>query len=185
VAELGALVSVHTDEPLVAARAIAAGACILNGAGARHGGELAQLCAQTGAALVLLREHVEQALAIGVVREQLVLDPGPALARTPAEASFVLADVERLHALGAPLLVDLSRDELIGQPSAAPPRAGAAPMLAALATGLDAGAQLFRVTDVSAASDFLTVRAALSGELLPSRDLELPEELRYERSAVE
>ncbi len=58
-------------------------------------------------------------------------------------------------------------------------------MLAALATGLDAGAQLFRVNDVSAASDFLTVRAALSGELRPSRDLALPEELRYERSTVE
>jgi dihydropteroate synthase len=45
---------------------------------------------------------------------------------------------------------------------------------------VDAGAHIFRVHDVSAARDFLTVRAALSGELEPSRDLALSEVLRYE-----
>ena len=50
---------------------------------------------------------------------------------------------------------------------------------------MDAGAHIFRVHDVSAVSDFLAVRAALSGELQPSRDLALTEELRYEPFVAE
>jgi hypothetical protein len=37
------------------------------------------------------------------------------------------------------------------------------------------------VHDVAAAADFLKVRAALAGELVPRRDLALAEEHRYER----
>ena len=35
--------------------------------------------------------------------------------------------------------------------------------------------------DIAAAVDFLTVRSALAGELVPGRDLALTEEIRYER----
>jgi hypothetical protein len=41
------------------------------------------------------------------------------------------------------------------------------------------------VHDVAAATDFLKVRAALAGELVPRRDLALTEEIRHEPSPRE
>ena len=75
----------------------------------------------------------------------------------------------------------ISRKDFIGALTGRAPRERLAGTLAALAHGVDAGAHIFRVHDVAAAADFLAVRAALSGELEPSRDLALAEELRYDR----
>ena len=75
----------------------------------------------------------------------------------------------------------ISRKDFIGALTSRPPRERLAGTLAALAHGLDRGARIFRVHDVAAAADFVVVRAALSGELEPRRDLALAEELRYER----
>ncbi|HEX5146311.1 MAG TPA: dihydropteroate synthase, partial [Conexibacter sp.] len=51
--ELDAVVSVDTYKPAVAAAAIAAGASIVNDVSGLRDPELAEVCAQTGAALVL------------------------------------------------------------------------------------------------------------------------------------
>jgi dihydropteroate synthase len=206
--ELGAIVSVDTYKPAVARAAIAAGATIVNDVSGLRDPGLAEVCAQTGAALVLmhtraapkqrmqdpdlyedltsevlsfLRGRVEQAIAAGVVLEQLILDPGPDFSKTPAQTIALLARVERLHELERPLLMAISRKDFIGALTARPPRERLPGTLAALAHGVDAGAQIFRVHDVAAAADFLKVRAALAGELEPRRDLALAEEHRYER----
>ena len=102
------------------------------------------------------------ALAAGVAREQLILDPGPDFAKTPAQTIALLAHIERLHELGLPLLMAISRKDFIGALTGRPPRERLAGTLAALAHGVDAGAHIFRVHDVAAAADFLTVRAALA-----------------------
>jgi dihydropteroate synthase len=212
VGELGAIVSVDTYKVPVARAAIAAGARIVNDVSGLRTPELAELCAQTGAALILmhtraaprerlqdpdlyaditeevlafLRERIGLALAAGVAREQLILDPGPDFSKTPAQTIRLLVEVERLHELGLPLLMAISRKDFIGALTGRPPGGRLAGTLAALAHGVDAGAHIFRVHDVSAARDFLTVRAALSGELEPSRDLALAEGLRYEPFAAE
>jgi len=112
--------------------------------------------------------------------DQLIVDPGPDFAKTPAQTIRLLAESERLHELGMPLLMAISRKDFIGALTGRPPRERLAGTLAALAHGADVGAHIFRVHDVSAAADFLTVRAALSGQLEPDRDLVLAEELRYE-----
>ena len=206
--ELGAIVSVDTYKPAVARAAIAAGATIVNDVSGLRDPGLAEVCAQTGAALVLmhtraapkqrmqdpdlyedltsevlsfLRGRVEQAIAAGMVLEQLILDPGPDFSKTPAQTIALLARVERLHELERPLLMAISRKDFIGALTARPPRERLPGTLAALAHGVDAGAQIFRVHDVAAAADFLKVRAALAGELEPRRDLALAEEHRYER----
>jgi dihydropteroate synthase len=206
--ELGVAVSVDTYKPPVARAAIAAGATIVNDVSGLRDPGLAELCAQTGAALVLmhtrappkqrvqdpdlyddvtgevlafLRKRVEQAIAAGVTTEQLILDPGPDFAKTPAQTIRLLADARRLHELGRPLLMAISRKDFIGALTGRTPRERLPGTLAALAHGVDAGAHIFRVHDVAAAADFLMVRSALAGELEPRRDLALAEEHRYER----
>jgi len=206
--ELGAIVSVDTYKPAVARAAIAAGARIVNDVSGLRDPELAEVCAQTGAALVLmhtrgapkqrlqdpdlyddvvgevcafLRERIERALALGVDPEQIILDPGPDFAKTPAQTIELLAGVGRLHELGRPLLMAVSRKDFIGALTGRPPRERLPGTLAALAHGVEVGARIFRVHDVAAAADFLKVRAALAGELQPRRELALAEEQRYEQ----
>jgi dihydropteroate synthase len=117
--------------------------------------------------------------------EQLIVDPGPDFAKTPAQTIRLLVEVRRLHELKLPLLMAISRKDFIGALTHRTPRARLAGTLAALAHGVDSGAHIFRVHDVAAASDFLTVREALKGELEPSRDLALADELRYEPTGAE
>ncbi len=205
------VVSVDTYKPAVARAAIAAGARIVNDVSGLRDPALAEVCAETGAALVVmhtaaaprvrrqdpdlytdvlaevlafLRDRVAVALDAGVAREQLILDPGPDFAKTPAQTIELLSHVGRLHELELPLLLAISRKDFLGALTGRPPRERLAGTLAALAHGLDAGAHIFRVHDVAAAADFLTVRAALSGAAgAPKRDLVLAEELRHDRVA--
>jgi dihydropteroate synthase len=207
VAELDIAVSVDTYKPEVARAAIAAGAGIVNDVSGLRDPELAGVCAQTRTALVVmhtraqpkqrlqdpelyadvltdvlefLRERTELAQQLGVAREQLIVDPGPDFAKTPAQTIELLAHVQRLHELGLPLLMAVSRKDFIGALTERPPRERLGGTLAAVAHGVDAGAHILRVHDVAAVHDFLRVRAALGGELAPRRDLAIAEEHRHE-----
>jgi dihydropteroate synthase len=217
--ELGAIVSVGTHEASLARAAIAAGASIINDASGPGDPAVAEVCAHTGAALVVmhtraaqderrqdpdrderrqdpdlygditgevlafLRERMATAVRLGVAPKQLIVDPGPDFAKTPAQTVRLLADVGRLHELHRPLLMAISRKDFIGALTQRAPRERLAGTLAALAHGADAGAHIFRVHDVAAAADFLTVRAALSGNAPPRSDLTLPEALRFDPGA--
>ncbi|HXP38154.1 MAG TPA: dihydropteroate synthase, partial [Solirubrobacteraceae bacterium] len=129
-----------------------------------------------------LRERIDLAEAAGVASEQLIVDPGPDFAKTPAQTIRLLAEAGRLHELERPVLMAISRKDFVGALTGRAPRERLAGTLAALAHGVDAGAHVFRVHDVAAATDFLTVRAALAGIAAPGRDLALAEELRHDRS---
>jgi dihydropteroate synthase len=207
--ELGATVSVDTYKPAVARAAIAAGASIVNDVSGLRDPELADVCAQTGAALVLmhtraaprermqdpdlyddvveevlafLRERIELALSRGVEREQLMVDPGPDFAKTPAQTIELLAGVGRMHELGLPVLMAISRKDFIGALTGRPPRERLGGTLAALAHGLAHGAHVFRLHDIAAAADYIRVRAALAGEAEVERELALADALRHERT---
>jgi dihydropteroate synthase len=209
-AEPGALVSVDTYKPEVAEAAIAAGAVIVNDVSGLRDPALAELCARTGAALVLmhtraapkerlqdpdryadvvadvaafLRERMDLAVAHGVDPEQLLLDPGPDFAKTPAQTVAVLRRLEVVHDLGRPLLLAVSRKDFIGAVTGRPPAGRDAGTLAALAHGADAGAHVFRVHDVAGAADFLAVRAVLRGDDEVPAGLALPDALRHEPPA--
>ena len=185
------LVSVDTYKPEVAAAAIEAGAGIVNDVSGLRDPALAEVCARTGAALVLmhtrvapkgtllspdayedvvadvvgfLRERMDVALAAGVSPEQIVLDPGPDFAKTPAQTVAVLRRLDALRTLGRPLLLAVSRKDFIGAITGRGPRERGAGTLAAIEAGVAAGAAILRVHDVAAAADFLAVRAVLSGE---------------------
>jgi dihydropteroate synthase len=205
--ELGATVSVDTYKPAVARAAVAAGAVIVNDVSGLRERQLAEVCAETGAALVLMhtlaepgqrlqdpdrygdivedvlafmRDRLDFAIAAGVKREQLILDPGPDFAKTPAQTVALLRHVDRLHELSRPLLLAISRKDFIGALTSRAPRERLAGTLAALDHGVRAGAHIFRLHDIGAAGDFLRVRAALEGTHEVSPALELAEELRYD-----
>ena len=100
----------------------------------------------------------------GVGEWQIVLDPGPDFAKTPAQTVAVLRRLDAVRALGHPVLLAVSRKDFLGAITGrAAPERGAG-TLAALAAGIDAGASILRVHDVAAAADFLAVRAVLRGE---------------------
>ena len=94
----------------------------------------------------------------------LIVDPGPDFAKTPAQTIELLRGAARLHELGRPILMALSRKDFIGALTGRMPREREAGTLAAIAHGLDLGAHIFRVHDVAAAKDFIAVRRALRGE---------------------
>jgi dihydropteroate synthase len=206
---LGAVVSVDTYKPDVARAAVAAGAKIVNDVSGLRDPDLAGVCAETGAGLVLMHtaaaprerrqepdlyedvaaevlaflgERIELALERGMRREQLIVDPGPDFAKTPAQTIRLLAAAAALNELERPVLMAISRKDFIGALTGRPPRERLGGTLAALAHGLDAGAHIFRVHDVAAADDFLTVRAALRGDERPEEGLRLTEQIRYQRT---
>jgi dihydropteroate synthase len=111
-----------------------------------------------------LRERVEVARAAGVGEEQLILDPGPDFAKTPAQTVAVLRRLDALRALGRPLLLAVSRKDFLGAIVGRTPAERDAATLAAVGFAADAGAEIVRVHDVAAAADFLAVRAVLRGE---------------------
>jgi len=206
--DLGAFVSVDTYKPQVARAAVQAGARIVNDVSGLRDPALAQVCAETGAGLVLmhtaaaprerrqdpglyedvvaevlvfLARRIEAALACGVERDQLIVDPGPDFAKTPAQTIRLLAGAGRLHELGRPVLMAISRKDFVGALTGRPPRDRLAGTLAALGHGVEHGAHIFRAHDVAAAADYLAVRAALGGEDELDETLRLTEEIRYSR----
>jgi dihydropteroate synthase len=205
--ELGVLVSVDTYKPSVARAAIAAGASIVNDVSGLLDAGLADVCAETGAALVLmhtraapkqkvldaaydgrvvadvlafLRERIDLAQARGVGFEQLVVDPGPDFAKTPAQTVEALRSLDRLHELERPILLAVSRKDFLGAITLRAPRERLAGTLAAIGHGVDAGAHMLRVHDVAEVADYLAVRAVLEGRLELDSELRLAEELRRE-----
>jgi dihydropteroate synthase len=186
----GVLVSVDTWKPEVARAVADAGAAMLNDVSGLRSSELASVAASSGAALVLMHtraepkqvnfpgyvdpvtdvkdmllELIDRAVALGVPRSQLVIDPGPDFAKTPAESVEVIRRLGEMRALERPLLLAVSRKYFVGAITGRPPLERLPGTLAALAAGLDTfGPCILRVHDVAAVSDFLRVRAVLRGE---------------------
>jgi dihydropteroate synthase len=206
--ELGAVVSVDTYKPAVARAAIAAGASIVNDVSGLRDPELADVCAQTGAALVImhtrvapkqklldpsfdgrivadvrqfLEQRIELALSRGVAFAQLMMDPGPDFAKTPAQTIEVLRSLGALHELGRPLLLAVSRKDFIGALTGRPPRERLAGTLAAVGHGVDAGAHVVRVHDVAQTADFLTVHRALATHAALASELRVADAVRWDQ----
>ncbi len=204
--QLGAIVSVDTYKPAVAQAAIEAGASIVNDVSGLRDPRLAEVCAATGAALVImhtraapkqklldpaldgrvaedvlafLRERIEVAMGRGVAFEQLMLDPGPDFAKTPSQTVEVLRALPDLHALGRPVLLAVSRKDFVGAITHRAPRERLAGTLAAVAHGISSGAHVLRVHDVAETADFMAVRAVLSGEQRLGSEARVEDSLRW------
>lgn len=97
-----------------------------------------------------LQERRDAALAAGIAREHIILDPGIGFGKSLAENLALMNALPLFHALGQPLLLGASRKRMIGALSneaAADKRLGGS--LALALRGMEAGYHLLRVHDVA------------------------------------
>ena len=169
--------SVDTTKYDVAARALDAGAAMLNDVSAlRFEPRLADLAAHHGAGLVLMHMQgtpatmqrdpayrdpvaeirgelataVSLAAARGVAAEQILVDPGIGFGKTLAHNLTLLARLNEFALLGRPILIGCSRKGFLGAILDGPPAERLEGTLAAHAAAVCAGASVVRVHDVRA-----------------------------------
>ena len=175
-AAMGAAISVDTRRPGVMEAALAAGAHVINDVSAlRHDPRSLEFAARSGAPVVLMHAPGEgedlhgsdaytdvvldvfdwlaarrdAALAAGIARDRIVLDPGIGFGKSLADNLALMNALPLFHALGQPLLLGASRKRMIGALSnEAPAHQRVAGSVALALKGMDAGVQLLRVHDV-------------------------------------
>jgi dihydropteroate synthase len=183
----GVPISADTSKPEVARAALRAGADMVNDVRALAAPGMAGVLAEAGVPVVLmhmrgtpadmqsravyrdvagevaaeLREAMERAVAAGIRRERILLDPGIGFSKSAEQSLALLAGLSRLRALGRPLLVGPSRKSFIGAVTGAPAEGRLPGTLAALAACVQVGVEFLRVHDVAAARDAAKVAAAI------------------------
>jgi dihydropteroate synthase len=170
--------------------------------------EVATICAQAGAGLVIMHTRARpkqriddpalydddvtgdvvgflaQRIAVaadhGLDPEHVIVDPGPDFAKTPAQTVRVLRELDQVEALGRPVLLALSRKDFIGAITQRRPRSRLAGTLAAIASLSGRPGQILRVHDVAEVRDLLAVLAVMRGDVELDPQLVLAESLRRE-----
>jgi dihydropteroate synthase len=201
------LVSVDTFKPPVAEVALAAGAHVVNDVSGLRTPVIARLCARRGAGLVVLHTtapplrrrqqpgmyadvskevaaflaaRTDAAVAAGMPKESIIVDPGPDFTKTPAQSIELLRNLDPIVALGYPILLALSRKDFVGALTRRPPAERDPGTLGAIAALRHVPDQILRVHDVAAVRDLLSVMDALSGAARVPPSLTLPDELRHQ-----
>ncbi|MCX4827740.1 dihydropteroate synthase [Streptomyces sp. NBC_00006] len=192
----GVTISVDTMRASVAEQSLAAGASLVNDvSGGLSDPEMVPVVAATGAPFVVmhwrgllegtnvpgtyedvvsevvneLHARVEAALEGGIAPDRIVLDPGLGFSKNAEHDLSLLAHLDRLHALGHPVLVAASRKRflghvLAGEQGAPPPaRERDAATAAVSALAAQAGAWAVRVHEVRATADAVRVARAVEG----------------------
>lgn len=177
-----AVVCIDTSKPSVAARALAAGARVVNDVtGLRHP-EMPAVTADADATVVMHMRGTPRTMrdltdyddlvtdivawldaAAARSRSALTLvDPGIGFAKTAAQSLALLAATDRLVATGRPVYIGASRKSFIGRalglPDAGDRLAGS---LGAVAAAYARGARVFRVHDVRPTRHLVDLMAAV------------------------
>ena len=183
-----ALLSINTWRPAVARAVLAVGGDILNDIGALPTDENARICAETGAALLIMHsvgtpkvahthvgyddvmarldeffaEKIALAENAGVARDAIILDPGIDFAKQRDDNLRIYRDLDRLQKFERPILLPVSRKTVIGDvldiANAAERDAGT---VACVVQGMLRGAQIFRVHNVRAAAQAVRIIEAV------------------------
>ena len=189
-AAAGAVVSIDTRHAQVMGEAIAAGAAIVNDITALTGDPASlDLVARSQASVVLmhmrgdprnmqanpvyadapleirdyLAERVAACMAAGIAPARIAVDPGIGFGKNDGHNMALLRELGMLHELGVALLLGVSRKSFIGRLSRGEaPKERLAGSLAAGLAGLDRGAQILRVHDVSETRQAIAVWQALA-----------------------
>lgn len=173
----GAAISIDTRRLAVMEAALGAGAHIVNDVSAlRHDPRSLEYVAREGVPVILmhapgegedlhsgadyadvvldvfdwLARRRDAAVAAGIDRARIVLDPGIGFGKTVADNLALMNALPLFHALGQPLMVGASRKRMIGALSnEAPAHRRIGGSLALACKAMDAGVQLLRVHDVA------------------------------------
>jgi dihydropteroate synthase len=95
-----------------------------------------------------LQELVDAAIAAGVNRQQIVIDPGIGFGKTVEQNLMLIRRFDRFVALGHPVLCGPSRKSFIGYTLDLPPEERIEGTAAAVAIAIARGADIVRVHDV-------------------------------------
>lgn len=117
-----------------------------------------------------LKARAEAAMAAGIGRGHIVLDPGIGFGKTLAHNVALMQGLDRMAALGFPLLVGLSRKSLIDGLSGGgtQPHERLPGSLAGALFALERGARILRVHDVAATRQAIAVWQGLAKPRLRS-----------------
>ena len=186
-------ISIDTRKAVVAEAAFAAGATLLNDVTAlQFDPAMARMAASAGLPVILMHSiatpatmqddpeyqdvlldvydalaaRLAEALAAGIPRDRLAIDPGIGFGKTLAHNLALLARLSLFHDLGVPVLLGASRKRFIGTLGAEADAAKRMPgSLAVALAGVVQGAQMIRVHDVAETRQALSLwRAATTGE---------------------
>ena len=185
--------SVDTTKPAVAREVIAHGAAIINDITGLADPAMLAIVAQSTVGVVImhiqgeprtmqqdprygdvveevanhLAGRVARAVAAGIARERIAIDPGVGFGKTFDHNIALLRHLERLEPIGCPILVGTSRKGFLGKITG---RAVADRQMASVASALGAaarGAAIVRVHDVAPTVDALRVWEAQVGWRTP------------------
>ena len=168
-------ISIDTCKAEVARRAIDCGAAVVNDISAlRFDGDMARVVAETGVSIVLmhmlgtprsmqmnptyddvaaeirvfLNQRAQAALAAGISKEKIILDPGIGFGKTLVHNLHILGRLKEIVDLGYPALVGASRKSFIGKISGGDESDRLEGSLAAATVAAMAGAKIIRTHDV-------------------------------------
>ncbi len=108
-----------------------------------------------------LRDRLDVCEAAGIDRRRIIVDPGFGFGKTAEHNLQLLASLDRFTALGAPLMVGLSRKATIGALTGRPIDERAVGSAVAAVMAVERGAAIVRVHDVAATRDALAVYDAV------------------------
>jgi dihydropteroate synthase len=182
VVKLGLPVSIDTIKASIAAWAIDQGAAIVNDVWGLQGNpDMAPLVAKHRLPVIVMHNRdaadpaidivadviafftrsLEIAARAGVVRENIVLDPGIGFGKTPEQSIICLARLAEFRRFGLPLLVGASRKRFINSVTPSPPDERIGGSIAAHLLAVQTGAAIVRAHDVAETVQALRVSAAI------------------------
>ncbi|MBK6511838.1 MAG: dihydropteroate synthase [Haliea sp.] len=186
-AELPVVISVDTSTPELMREAARAGAGMLNDVRALTRAGALEAAASTGLPVCLmhmqgepgsmqvaphyldvvtevrdfLQDRVAACERLGIVREQLLLDPGFGFGKTVIHNMQLLRGLPQLAAAGFPLVVGLSRKSMIGKLLGREMEQRLPAGLALAVMAVERGAAIIRTHDVAATADAVAMWSAL------------------------
>lgn len=187
-AQIGVPISIDTYKAPVARAALAAGAAMVNDISAlRFDPDMPHLVAETGVPLVLMhmqgtprdmqrqpryqnligeikaffQERLEFALACGIARDKIILDPGIGFGKTWQHNLEIIHRLDEFLDLGCPLLLGASRKAFIGRVLDLPVTQRDIGTLGVIAVGLVRGAKIIRTHNVSWGRQVVTMVEAI------------------------
>lgn len=179
--------SIDTRKAGVARRALAAGADLINDVDGLRDPDLVRVVAKAGCPVIAMHsrgdlrtmqvdthydellteivtaldEAVARAVAAGIPRSRIAVDPGIGFGKNAEQNLELLAHFDRLHSIGCPVVIGASRKSFIGTVTGASVDRRLGGSLAAAAWALDGGAHLLRVHDVAETRQFVDLWRAI------------------------